>query len=143
MRPIPPRKPSFGVPGGTLLSTADLCVIQPLFDAGYRTQPKTNQGVCDLSATLQRTLGAGVPICFFYILGGAKHQIGCRGTWNSLVKNTAPRTSLVAQWVRIYLPMQGTWVQSLVQEDSNMTRRSSWVHEPQLLSPALESSSHS
>ena len=26
-------------------------------------------------------------------------------------------TSLVAQWLRIRLPMQGTWVQSLVQED--------------------------
>ena len=28
------------------------------------------------------------------------------------------RTSLVFQWLRIYLPMQGTWVWSLVQEDS-------------------------
>ena len=27
-------------------------------------------------------------------------------------------TSLVAQWVRIHLPMQGIWVQSLVWEDS-------------------------
>ena len=26
-------------------------------------------------------------------------------------------TSLVAQWLRILLPMQGTWVQALVQED--------------------------
>ena len=26
-------------------------------------------------------------------------------------------TSLVVQWLRICLPMQGTWVQSLVQED--------------------------
>ena len=25
--------------------------------------------------------------------------------------------SLVAQWLRIYLPMQGTWVRALVQED--------------------------
>ena len=25
-----------------------------------------------------------------------------------------PGTSLVAQWLRIHLPMQGTWVQSLV-----------------------------
>ena len=28
------------------------------------------------------------------------------------------RTSQVAQWIRICLPVQGTWVQSLVQEDS-------------------------
>ena len=27
------------------------------------------------------------------------------------------RTSLVVQWLRICLPMQGTWVRSLVQED--------------------------
>ena len=26
-------------------------------------------------------------------------------------------TSLVAQWLIIHLPMQGTWVRSLVQED--------------------------
>ena len=28
------------------------------------------------------------------------------------------RTSLVVQWFEIHLPMQGTWVQFLVQEDS-------------------------
>ena len=28
------------------------------------------------------------------------------------------RTSLVVQWIRIRLPMQGTWILSLVQEDS-------------------------
>ena len=28
------------------------------------------------------------------------------------------RTSMVVQWLRICLPMQGTWVQSLVREDS-------------------------
>ena len=27
------------------------------------------------------------------------------------------RTSLVAQWLRIHLPMQGTWVRALVWED--------------------------
>ena len=27
-------------------------------------------------------------------------------------------TSLVAQWIRLHLPMQGTWVRSLVWEDS-------------------------
>ena len=26
-------------------------------------------------------------------------------------------TSLVAQWLRIHLPMQGTWVRALVRED--------------------------
>ena len=31
---------------------------------------------------------------------------------------TSQRTSLVAQWIRIHLPMWGTPVRSLVQEDS-------------------------
>ena len=31
-------------------------------------------------------------------------------------------TSLLAQWLRICLPMQGTWVQSLVQEDPTCCR---------------------
>ena len=33
-------------------------------------------------------------------------------------KNKLPRTSMVGQWIRICLPMQGAWVQSLVQENS-------------------------
>ena len=31
--------------------------------------------------------------------------------------NVTVGTSLVVQWLRIHLPMQGTWVQSLVWED--------------------------
>ena len=43
------------------------------------------------------------------------------------------RSSLVVQWLRIHLLMQGTWVQSLVQRDPTCLRA------PQLLSPnALE-----
>ena len=33
-------------------------------------------------------------------------------------KKKGCQTSLVAQWIRIHLPMKGTWVPSLVQEDS-------------------------
>ena len=33
------------------------------------------------------------------------------------IKNYRSETSLVAQWLRIHLPMQGTQVQSLVWED--------------------------
>ena len=33
------------------------------------------------------------------------------------LKKTYSRASLVAQWIRVCLPMQGTWVWSLVQED--------------------------
>ena len=32
-------------------------------------------------------------------------------------KEERHRTSLVAQWLRIRLPMQGTWVRALVRED--------------------------
>ena len=46
--------------------------------------------------------------------------------------------SLVVQWLRIYLPMQGTWVQSLVWEDSTCRRATkpmyhnywAWALEP-------------
>ena len=55
-------------------------------------------------------------------------------------------TFLVAQQIGIYLPMQGTWVRSLVQEDPKLCRASKpvwhnyWAalqtREPQLLSPS-------
>ncbi|KAJ8790493.1 hypothetical protein J1605_004466 [Eschrichtius robustus] len=45
------------------------------------------------------------------------------------------RASLVAQWLRICLPMQGTRVRALVWEDPRShVPRSSWAREPQLLS---------
>ena len=50
-------------------------------------------------------------------------------------------TSLVAQWLRIRLPMQGTRVQALVQEDptcrraTKPVRHNYWACEPQLLKP--------
>ena len=34
-----------------------------------------------------------------------------------LLKRELSRTSLVVQWIKIHLPIQGTWVGSLVQED--------------------------
>ena len=34
-----------------------------------------------------------------------------------LIKKARDRASLVAQWLRICLPMQGTWVRALVWED--------------------------
>ena len=65
------------------------------------------------------------------------------------------RASLVAQWQRIHLPMQETWVRSLVWEDptcSGATKpvyhnywaraleprsRNYWAYKPQLLEPVL------
>ena len=50
--------------------------------------------------------------------------------------------SLVAQWLRIRLPMQGTRVRALVQEDptcrgaTKPMRHNYWAHVPQLLKPA-------
>ena len=52
-------------------------------------------------------------------------------------------TSLVSQWMETHMPMQGTWVQSLVQEDSSCcaaTRllcHSSCARVLQLLEPVL------
>ena len=64
-------------------------------------------------------------------------------------------TSLVAQWIRIHLPVQETQVRSLLQEDSTCCRATKpmhhnywacaleptshnyWVHMPQLLKPEL------
>ena len=46
-------------------------------------------------------------------------------------KDTMPRTSLVAQWLKICLPMQGTRVRALVWEDPTCCN---WAREPRLLS---------
>ena len=53
----------------------------------------------------------------------------------SMLKNQYMRTSLVVQWVRIRLPMQGTRVQFLIWEDSTchgITNRCSTTTEPVL-----------
>ena len=52
--------------------------------------------------------------------------------WN--LKNVRPRTPLVIQWTKIHLPMQRTWVWSLVWEDSTCCKvtkpvlRSYWAY---------------
>ena len=62
-----------------------------------------------------------------------------------------PWASLVAQWLRLHLPMQGTRVRALVQEDptcrgaTKPVRHNYWGYalEPQLLSPhAATTESH-
>ena len=61
------------------------------------------------------------------------------------VKKLAHGASLVAQWLRIRLPMQGTWIRALVREDPtccgatkpvrhHLSLRSR-AREPQILSP--------
>ena len=50
-------------------------------------------------------------------------------------------TSLVAQWLRIHLPMQGTRVQSLVREDPTCRGETKPVHQ-NYWAYALEPASH-
>ena len=71
----------------------------------------------------------------------------------SLYKKAVLGASLVAQWLRICLPIQGTWVRALVREDPTCcgttkpvhhnywacalepVSHNYWAHLPQLLSP--------
>ena len=51
----------------------------------------------------------------------------------AIIKKSTNRASLVAQWLRICLPMQGTQVRAPGLGRSHMPQ-SNWAHEPQLLS---------
>ena len=57
----------------------------------------------------------------------------------NLLKKRIEGTSLVVQWLRIGLPMQGTWVRSLGQENptcrgaTKPVHHNYWAHVPQLL----------
>ena len=55
----------------------------------------------------------------------------CRGTHTKAMV----RTSLVVQGLRIHPPTQGTWVQSLVQEDFTCHGGTEPTYHTQLLSP--------
>ena len=57
--------------------------------------------------------------------------LGTKGS----IKNT-DGTSLVVQWLRIHLPIQGTQVRSLVQELRSHMPQYNWAPESQLPSPA-------
>ena len=77
-----------------------------------------------------------------------------RAPWSRNLKIYSHRTSLVAQWLRTYLPMQGTRVWALVREDPTCCGATKpvcynywacalepvshhyWVPVPQLLKPA-------
>ena len=53
---------------------------------------------------------------------------GLQTFYQSVFKFTGSGTSLVAQWLRICLPVQGTWVRSLVREDPTYRRATKPVH---------------
>ena len=46
----------------------------------------------------------------------------------TVIKNLPTGASLVAQWLRIHLPMQGTWVRALVHEDPTCRGATKPVH---------------
>ena len=83
----------------------------------------------------------------FSFENGLKHHLPyflCLSGWvDEGINETklANRASLVAQWLRICLPMQGTQVRSLVQEDptccgaTKSVSHNYWARVPQLLKP--------
>ena len=68
-------------------------------------------------------------------------KIFAKQTTTAHSRNGEPGASLVVQWLRIRLPMQGTWVQALVREDltcrgaTKPVHHNYWACEPQLLNP--------
>ena len=58
---------------------------------------------------------------------GYRQSSGTVGLYGSSIFNVL-RTSLVAQWLRTCLPVQGTRVQALVQEDPTCCRETKAVH---------------
>ena len=65
----------------------------------YRLRVRGQKKIFHANANQKKALGVAIPI---------SHKIDFK------IKNGA---SLVAQWLRIYLLMQGTWVRALVWED--------------------------
>ena len=72
------------------------------------------------------------------------HNLDLSGLFSLLDSDlkTGNRTSLVAQWLRIRLPMQGTRVQALVWEDPTCCRATKPVHHS-YGACALQPTSHS
>ena len=81
------------------------------------------------------------------VLGIREGPWHCWASWllRTLVSSSKRRelgTSLVAQWLRIRLPVQGTWFRALVREDPTCRRAAKpmchnyWAHVLQLLKPA-------
>ena len=50
------------------------------------------------------------------------------GEWSRICKSLVDGASLVARWLRIHLPMQGTWVQALGRKDPTCCAATKPVH---------------
>ena len=55
-------------------------------------------------------------------------RVKSEGAPSSSLKESKLWASLVAQWLRIRLPMQGTWVRALVREDPTCCGATKPVH---------------
>ena len=69
------------------------------------------RGACGFGFTVLLAMSGSLPL----------HSIHeCMATWNHVCVplEQLPGTSLVVHWIRTHLPVQGTWVPSLVWEDS-------------------------
>ena len=75
---------------------------------------------------LQNNMCSRIPCGYIYFHGKQSRRMNIK---------TLVTTSLVARWLRIRLPMQGTQVQALVREDPTWPWND-WARAPQLLSPS-------
>ena len=64
-----------------------------------------------------RCIGPGAELNLVWMRGT---RDGVKKGFKRLSQEFSSGTSLVALWIRIHLPMQGTWIQSLVWEDSHI-----------------------
>ena len=78
---------------------------------------QTRLSICGTEQASQREIGSVVSGPFYPQVSPAVawSLLECEGYF--LIKNSLLGTSLVVQWLRICLTMQGMWVQSLVWKD--------------------------
>ena len=80
--------------------------------------------------------------CYCFLWSIYQYSRCCGVPTRVFISEMKTWTSLMVQWLRIYLPMQGTQVRSLVLEDSSCcgTKKSMscnyWAHTPQQLKPS-------
>ena len=86
-------------------------LVHPPHPIEEQDWPQVLESGCLTPVQWQRPLG-GTELIWVSVKPGGIHK----GPASKMVV----RASLVAQWLRIHLPMQGTWVRALVREDSHV-----------------------